>query len=75
MLTIDIYIAISVPGTYWSFCPNVGAAGALLAFFLIAFLVHVAQGIYHRIPGTTREVSRLSTSGSWTMEDSLELLY
>ncbi|OKL56095.1 hypothetical protein UA08_08788 [Talaromyces atroroseus] len=40
--------AISVPGTYWSFCPNVGAAGAFLAFFLLAFLVHVAQGIYHR---------------------------
>jgi uncharacterized membrane protein len=40
--------AFTTPGTYWSFCPSLGAAVAFLVFFFLTFVAHVAQGVFYR---------------------------
>jgi hypothetical protein len=34
--------------TYWSFCPNVGAAYAFCVFFGLTMVAHMIQGVYHK---------------------------
>ncbi|EED22970.1 conserved hypothetical protein [Talaromyces stipitatus ATCC 10500] len=45
---VELCPAITTPGTYWTFCPSLGAAIAFLVFFSLTFFVHIAQGVYYR---------------------------
>lgn len=40
--------AVATPETLWSSCPNAGASYAFAVFFGLAFMAHVAQGVYYK---------------------------
>lgn len=42
--------AVSLPGTYWSFCPSIAASVLFAALFFIATIAHLVQAIHHRTP-------------------------
>ena len=39
---------VTVPGTNWTFCPDIAPAYAFCALFGLTFVLHVAEGIYYR---------------------------